>query len=771
MIDRIARSFANRIVPCLLILLIFSFFCGCAVVSKVNLKSSPPTSVMIIPTTARIRAGDKQQFTASVTGTADTTVTWLVAGTPGGSSTLGRISPTGLYTAPQSVPSNPSFAVTARSNADPTKSDGATVTIPPALSAVSVAVSPKNTALQAGSTQQFTAAVSGTTNTAVTWLVNDILGGNTTFGSISSAGLYAAPQSLPDPPVAAITAKSEYDSSSFADATVTITAALSQTSSSTSASYYVDASAGNDINDGRSPTTAWATVAKVNASSFLPGNQILFKRGDVWREMITVPQSGTNGNNIIFGAYGSGTPPQILGSISANIEGAWTNESGNIWYASASATPRVVWRNEVPLVLLASSASLVDSSQWWWDSGNNRLYIFSVGNPTTGGNTFEIAQRNYVLDTNGKNYLTFSGLRLSSANINNVYVNLGSGHVTFDGIEADRAYESGIAAATYTTDSVIIKNSTVDWNGGTGIMLRPGSQNWDIRYDSIHNNSQIDGPGQLVDTAGVYGWCNGDGSNRDNIIEYNDIYANGIHADGSRSTLNRKGIWPDTVTNWIIRYNRVHDNQSVGIDLERDVGNKVYGNTIYNNLDIGIWVWSGGTWAVSGNLVYNNTIYHNLTGIQVEGYSAAGSFTNNEVKNNISVSNTSGVQFIARGGAENDGTAGSGNIYGYNAFGPESTGFIQWGAGNNLSTYASFDAAYGSFTHSIAGDPLFRSSANADFVLLNNSPAIDVGANLGPAYENSLSPDSFFPWVLSNQNGAGSGWEIGAFVYLNGPRN
>ena len=45
------------------------------------------------------------------------------------------------------------------------------------------------------------------------------------------------------------------------------------------ATYYVDATLGKDTNDGLSQTAVWKTIAKVDASRFLPGDQILFKGG------------------------------------------------------------------------------------------------------------------------------------------------------------------------------------------------------------------------------------------------------------------------------------------------------------------------------------------------------------------------------------------------------------------------------------------------------------------------------------------------------------
>jgi parallel beta-helix repeat protein len=78
--------------------------------------------------------------------------------------------------------------------------------------------------------------------------------------------------------------------------------------------YYVDATGGLDTNSGAATTEAWKTIAKVNASTFLPGNSILFKCGETWAETLTVPSAGTAGKPITFGAYSTGAKPIITGS-------------------------------------------------------------------------------------------------------------------------------------------------------------------------------------------------------------------------------------------------------------------------------------------------------------------------------------------------------------------------------------------------------------------------------------------------------------------------
>ena len=62
--------------------------------------------------------------------------------------------------------------------------------------------------------------------------------------------------------------------------------------------YFVDASNGNDNKTGTSPITAWRSISKINNSSFLPGDSILFLRNEIWREQLIVSSSGEEGNPI-----------------------------------------------------------------------------------------------------------------------------------------------------------------------------------------------------------------------------------------------------------------------------------------------------------------------------------------------------------------------------------------------------------------------------------------------------------------------------------------
>lgn len=93
---------------------------------------------------------------------------------------------------------------------------------PPPPPPVNVSVAPPNATIALGATQQFTATVANSANTAVTWTVNGIAGGNSATGTINASGLYTAPQILPAPASVTIGAVSVANTSASASAIVTI---------------------------------------------------------------------------------------------------------------------------------------------------------------------------------------------------------------------------------------------------------------------------------------------------------------------------------------------------------------------------------------------------------------------------------------------------------------------------------------------------------------------------------------------------------------------
>ena len=156
----------------------------------------PPITVTVTPTSATVSPGATKQFFDTVTGTTNTAVTWQVNGTTGGNSTVGTINANGLYTAPSVIPNPATVTVKAVSVANAADSGSAMVTIAQQV-AVTVVVTPNPINVAIFTTQQFTATVTGSTNTAVTWQVNGVTGGSQATGFISTSGLFVAPSGVP----------------------------------------------------------------------------------------------------------------------------------------------------------------------------------------------------------------------------------------------------------------------------------------------------------------------------------------------------------------------------------------------------------------------------------------------------------------------------------------------------------------------------------------------------------------------------------------------
>jgi len=82
--------------------------------------------------------------------------------------------------------------------------------------------------------------------------------------------------------------------------------------------FYISDSAGNDNNDGKSESSPWRTLNKVNNalnSGIIPQNShILLKRGDTFSGYIRIPIDGLSINEpLTIGTYGTGDKPIITG--------------------------------------------------------------------------------------------------------------------------------------------------------------------------------------------------------------------------------------------------------------------------------------------------------------------------------------------------------------------------------------------------------------------------------------------------------------------------
>lgn len=80
------------------------------------------------------------------------------------------------------------------------------------------------------------------------------------------------------------------------------------------ATYYVDFTTGLDSDNGTTEELAWKTLGNIAAGDITPGDTILLKKGETWREQWTFPETGTEGNLYTVSSYGTGADPIIDGS-------------------------------------------------------------------------------------------------------------------------------------------------------------------------------------------------------------------------------------------------------------------------------------------------------------------------------------------------------------------------------------------------------------------------------------------------------------------------
>jgi hypothetical protein len=165
-------------------------------------------AVDIQPQSAQVVRGGTVPFAATVTGTANTAVVWDVEEAAGGT-----VDANGHYTAPQLTGL---YHVRATSQADASAQGVASVTVT-ATPVIAVSISPSSPSVQTGGTVAFTAIVTGTTNTAVTWTVQEASG----CGSVTQGGAYTAPASAS---TCHVVATSNADPTKSAVAAVTVTA-------------------------------------------------------------------------------------------------------------------------------------------------------------------------------------------------------------------------------------------------------------------------------------------------------------------------------------------------------------------------------------------------------------------------------------------------------------------------------------------------------------------------------------------------------------------
>lgn len=281
-------------------------------------------NLTITPQNQQIKLGDIQQFTAVITGNANTNVTWLVQGSGAG----GTISPAGLYTAPLTAGT---YTVSARSDADATKVVSTQVTVIPGTE---VRLDSPTTLLTnvPGSTVQFTARVVGNTNQNLTWSVAEGANG----GTITPEGKWTAPAT---PGTYTVVATSVADPTKTATRTVKVVA--------NAKAVIVIAGRGEvtlSLNSTTAPNTVANFVSLANAG-FYSGIKFhriepsLIQGGDPLTRTLAIDdiQIGTGGPGYTIPFENTGIP-HVRGVISM-ARGASLDSAGSQFFIVKTDTP------------------------------------------------------------------------------------------------------------------------------------------------------------------------------------------------------------------------------------------------------------------------------------------------------------------------------------------------------------------------------------------------------------------------------------------------
>ena len=336
--------------------------------------------------------------------------------------------------------------------------------------------------------------------------------------------------------------------------------------------YYVSNS-GSDSNSGTSTSLPWKTLDKVNSSSFKPGDQMLFKRGDEWTGTISVTSSGSNSGSIVYGAYGTGENPIIYGS---QLLSGWTRHSGNIYKAICNSGVTQLFLNDTRL----NVARYPNEGNLSVSNVNSSVQFTSNGIKSAGANYYKGAKLN----------ITTNEWRLDSR------------------------------------DVIASSGQTLTLDSETSYGLSKGQH-----FFLVNKLEFLDQPGQWYfdeATKTVYLWTP-KGDSPDNYKVRGSIYSDGITVvNKNYITVKDLNLWQhsdrgimSTGTNNTFENNSILDPETIGIQNKGD-NCKISGNTINGINHIGI-SHIGANGNISGNEILNTALFNNLGIKGMDGYSQA----------------------------------------------------------------------------------------------------------------------------------------------------
>jgi hypothetical protein len=342
----------------------------------------------------------------------------------------------------------------------------------------------------------------------------------------------------------------------------------------TPSNFYVRPS-GNDHNDGRSPSTAWQTITKVNSQAYLlqPGDTINFEGGATYYGSLSFfHNNGTVNNPITVTSY----------------NGRATINSGNTDGIDLADVSGFVVSN---LNFVGTSSGRVAANGIGIGingSSESHVYIDYVDVTGYGGQGITA----YV----GTNR-TFQDLRITRATVH-------------DEVRAPGAYAGGIAiwgsdpsqrafSGLYIGDSFVY-----NVQGSFGIYLVNVADGV-VERNVVHDIAYTD------NNVGIMTY-----DSNQLVFQYNEIYSlvdwSGLDGDGF--------FIGNGVTNTVIQYNYTHDNTGAGYALAPNISGRAPVSGIilrYNISENDAQSFNSGIFVrdnVSNVDIYNNTVYLDAQG-------------------------------------------------------------------------------------------------------------------------------------------------------------
>lgn len=178
--------------------------------------------------------------------------------------------------------------------------------------------------------------------------------------------------------------------------------------------YYVDSLEGSDSNPG-TISQPWQSLAHGNDGTVKAGDHLLLKRGGIYRGPLKAI-SGRTDSSTLYGAYGTGEKPLILGSENRSRKEDWISQSDRIWRSADSFPVDIgalfVNGTEGIAAKKWSLSDLMEQGDFYYDRDTGRFYLYSFQNPADFYSSLELALTRFIVDMSRSHYVIFEDLQL-----------------------------------------------------------------------------------------------------------------------------------------------------------------------------------------------------------------------------------------------------------------------------------------------------------------------------------------------------------------------